>query len=143
MSSKFHKCSKISFHFEFLWPFEIQIVSRDHGTYGTSVGASVVGNRYKRIANVNWISLWAFLQNLKGCKYLSSLPITISRLKCLRTLTLYGCLKLEKFPGSMKSLTMLISNGTVRELSLSVELLINIYVSIMLILMITNKIKND
>ncbi|KAK9205228.1 hypothetical protein WN943_015495 [Citrus x changshan-huyou] len=29
------------------------IVSRDHGTYGTSVGASVVGNRYKRIANVN------------------------------------------------------------------------------------------
>ncbi|GAY68339.1 hypothetical protein CUMW_263340, partial [Citrus unshiu] len=30
---------------------ELKIVSRDHGTYGTSVGASIVGNRYKRIAN--------------------------------------------------------------------------------------------
>ena len=123
-ASKFHKCSKISFHFESLWPFEIQIVSRDHGTYGTSVGASVVGNRYKRIANVNWISIWPFLQNLKGCKYLLSLPITISRLKCLRTLTLSSCLKLEKFSKSMKSLTMLILDGTtIRELPLSVELL--------------------
>ncbi|GAY63701.1 hypothetical protein CUMW_227770 [Citrus unshiu] len=27
------------------------IVSGDHGTYGTSVGASIVGNCYKRIAN--------------------------------------------------------------------------------------------
>ncbi|GAY68340.1 hypothetical protein CUMW_263350 [Citrus unshiu] len=63
------------------------IVSRDHGTYGTSVGASIVGNRYKRIAN------------------------------------------LEKFWGSLKSLTMLILDGTaIRELPLSVEYLTGLVV---------------
>ncbi|KDO37931.1 hypothetical protein CISIN_1g047302mg [Citrus sinensis] len=64
-----------------------KIVSRDHGTYGTSVGTSIVGNCYKRIAN------------------------------------------LERFWGSMKSLTMLILDGTaIRELPLSVEYLTGLFV---------------
>ncbi|KAK9205249.1 hypothetical protein WN943_015516 [Citrus x changshan-huyou] len=32
---------------------ELKIVSRDHGTYGTYVGALIIGNCYKRIINVN------------------------------------------------------------------------------------------
>ncbi|GAY67622.1 hypothetical protein CUMW_258040, partial [Citrus unshiu] len=35
---------------------KLKIVSRDHGTYGTYVGASIVGKCYKRIVNIGKIS---------------------------------------------------------------------------------------
>ncbi|GAY63698.1 hypothetical protein CUMW_227740 [Citrus unshiu] len=38
------------------------------------------------------------LLNLKDCRNLETLPITVSGLKCLRTLKLSGCSKIVKFP---------------------------------------------
>ncbi|KAH9725705.1 ADP-ribosyl cyclase/cyclic ADP-ribose hydrolase [Citrus sinensis] len=67
------------------------------------------------------------LLNLKDCKNIKSLSISLTRLKCLRTLKLSGCSKFRKFPeiwGSMKDLTELFLDGTsITEVPSSVELL--------------------
>ncbi|KAH9725776.1 ADP-ribosyl cyclase/cyclic ADP-ribose hydrolase [Citrus sinensis] len=60
-------------------------------------------------------------------KGIKSLPISLTRLKCLRTLKLSGCSKFRKFPeiwGSMKDLTELFLDGTsITEVPSSIELL--------------------
>ncbi|KAK9205246.1 hypothetical protein WN943_015513 [Citrus x changshan-huyou] len=67
------------------------------------------------------------LLNLKDCKNIKSLSISLTRLKCLRTLKLSGCSKFRKFPeiwGSMKDLTELFLDGTsITEVPSSIELL--------------------
>ncbi|KAH9725755.1 retrovirus-related pol polyprotein from transposon RE2 [Citrus sinensis] len=64
---------------------------------------------------------------LHNCKNIKSLPISLTRLKCLRTLKLSGCSKFRKFPeiwGSMKDLTELFLDGTsITEVPSSIELL--------------------
>ncbi|KAH9725712.1 ADP-ribosyl cyclase/cyclic ADP-ribose hydrolase [Citrus sinensis] len=67
------------------------------------------------------------LLSLKDCKNIKSLSISLTRLKCLRTLKLSGCSKFRKFPeiwGSMKDLTELFLDGTsISEVPSSIELL--------------------
>ncbi|KAH9714408.1 ADP-ribosyl cyclase/cyclic ADP-ribose hydrolase [Citrus sinensis] len=66
------------------------------------------------------------LLTLKYCKNLSSLPVTISSLKCLRNLKLSGCSKLKKFPQivGMEGLSELYLDGTsITEVPSSIELL--------------------
>ncbi|XP_024042902.1 TMV resistance protein N-like [Citrus clementina] len=135
---------------------EFEIVSRDHGTYGTSVGASIVGNRYKRIANLEkfWGSLKSLTMlildgtairelplsveyltglvvlNFKDWQNLECLLSPISGLKSLKILNLSGCSTLENVPenlGKVDSLEELDISGTaIRQLPTSVSILKNL-----------------
>ncbi|KAH9781786.1 ADP-ribosyl cyclase/cyclic ADP-ribose hydrolase [Citrus sinensis] len=85
----------------------------------------IVGGSFRRLQDA-WSICRTFIWR-EDCRNLETLPITVSGLKCLRTLKLSGCSKIVKFPETVISvvdLSELFLDGTsITEVPSSIELL--------------------